>query len=504
MPIQTLKKNSKQQITRKNILADEKEKSSELESFCDAGKKRFDECISKTLKQALKDVFNIDKTLEKNELKKLVKNISYPESSAELIKLTEKIIAGAFLLGFNHAGITLQKKDVNLADNVSYTSAVDPLPFEEAIGFLKSKVSIEKQVWDALEPKFRFRAFTVARLSECDHIEDVRKRLIQALEKGEGWQESWEEIESFTKNIRKPFLPGYWETVYRTNVQTAYTAGRLTQYASNPPRAWELLVIQDGRTTDICNNIASIAGNGKALKADHPFWTVYGFPPYHFNCRTTIRAVYDYEAGAGTDIVEPSIDEIKKDFMPQEGFGGNPIEKESWWKIPPNLIERADKYGITNDIIAQANELGMQSYFPELLQGYDIAYTGKNGGYVHVSKNWEYSEKEMQSAKRLADLGHTIYFLPRTYKTSSPDMIIDNEIGEMKHIITLDRKSIRNHIKRSGEQGAEIVYINIRSDKQKNRLFEIIKDEIKNIPMKSLLVDMNGNIERYERNFFTK
>ncbi|QEJ96779.1 phage minor head protein [Treponema phagedenis] len=70
----------------------------------------------------------------------------------------------------------------------------------------------------------------------------------------------------------------------------AYTAGRLTQYASNPPRAWELLVIQDGRTTDICNNIASIAGNGKALKADHPFWTVYGFPPYHFNCRTTIRA----------------------------------------------------------------------------------------------------------------------------------------------------------------------------------------------------------------------
>ncbi|NVP25498.1 minor capsid protein [Treponema phagedenis] len=272
------------------------------------------------------------------------------------------MIAGAFLLGFNHAGITLQKKDVNLADNVSYTSAVDPLPFEEAIGFLKSKVSIEKQVWDALEPKFRFRAFTVARLSECDHIEDVRKRLIQALEKGEGWQESWEEIESFTKNIRKPFLPGYWETVYRTNVQTAYTAGRLTQYASNPPRAWELLVIQDGRTTDICNNIASIAGNGKALKADHPFWTVYGFPPYHFNCRTTIRAVYDYEAGAGTNIVEPSIDEIKKDFMPQEGFGGNPIENGDWWRLIESMEKRIEEYGIQEEVEEQAKEIGVQDY----------------------------------------------------------------------------------------------------------------------------------------------
>ncbi|WP_252714498.1 phage head morphogenesis protein [Treponema phagedenis] len=213
-----------------------------------------------------------------------------------------------------------------------------------------------------MEPKFRFRAFTVARLSECDHIEDVRKRLIQALEKGEGWQESWEEIESFTKNIRKPFLPGYWETVYRTNVQTAYTAGRLTQYASNPPYAWELLVIQDGRTTDICNNIASIAGNGKALKADHPFWTVYGFPPYHFNCRTTIRAVYDYEAGAGTDIVEPSIDEIKKDFMPQEGFGGNPIENGDWWRLIESMEKRIEEYGIQEEVEEQAKEIGVQDY----------------------------------------------------------------------------------------------------------------------------------------------
>ena len=284
------------------------------------------------------------------------------------------------------------------------------------------------------------------------------------------------------------------------------------QYRNNLPPAWELLVIEDGRTSDTCKGIASLIGNGKALSAKHHFWSTYGFPPYHFNCRTTFRAVYDYEIGHGTEIENVPMKAIRKNFKPQKGFGGNPIDKESFWKITPSMMARADRYGITADIVAQARALDMQSYFPELLQNYETMYKGKNGGYVQMAKinkenknKVEHNDNEIASAKRLADLGHKVYLLPKTYKSSSPDMIIDNEIGEMKHIHTDTRKTIREHIRKGGDkQRARTLYIQIQSQKQKDRLLEIMKEEIGNLPTQTLLLDFNGSIFKYGRNFFLK
>ncbi|WP_024469931.1 hypothetical protein [Treponema pedis] len=199
------------------------------------------------------------------------------------------------------------------------------------------------------------------------------------------------------------------------------------------------------------------------------------------------------------------MEDINAHFKPQKGFGGNPIEKESWWKITPEMIARADKYGITADIMAQAGELDMQSYYPELLQGYETMYEVKNGGYVQMALNAEHSPEEMASAKRLAELGHKVYLLPKTHKASSPDMIIDNEIGEMKHIGSIKRGTIREHIRKGGDkQRARTLYIEIKSQKQKDRVLEIIKEEIENLPTQTLLLDFNGSIIKYGRNFFLK
>ena len=197
---------------------------------------------------------------------------------------------------------------------------------------------MHKKEWNALEKPLRFRAFTVARLAELDHIEKVRQTLIQALETGDGFQEKWATLRATLKTRGETIAPGYFETVYRTNVQTAYNAGRLMQYQYNPPAAWELLVIEDGRTSDTCKGIASLIGNGKALPAHHPFWQKYGFPPYHFNCRTTFRAVYDNE----TVVQNVPLKTLQSTLHIQKGFGGNPLEKESWWKITPAMIQRAD------------------------------------------------------------------------------------------------------------------------------------------------------------------
>ncbi len=455
---------------------------SELEDLCEAGKKRFINELSISLNKCFKFNSKNDKTLNKKD----IINLPINEVNKNLVILSKKIIAEALLLGYTHAS-----GKIALAD-------VTPLPFEEAIDFLKAKVPMTKEEWPELEPKLRFRAFTVARLAEVDNIERMKKTIWQGLEKGKSFQETWQSV----KNHFEKMGAGYFETVYRTNIQTAYSAGRLMQYQNNMPPAWELLVIEDGRTSDTCKGIVSQIGNGHALPSNHGFWQTVGFPPYHFNCRTSFRAVYDYELKNGTtELITTPIENIR--FKAQKGFGGNPIAKESFWKLTPAMIKRATDYGVIGDIVKQARDLDMQSYFPELLKGFKPVYKGKKKGYVQIASNWEYNADEIMSAQRLADEGHKIYMLPRTIKAKSPDMIIDDEIGEMKHLDTIVQGTIRKHIKYSGEaQRARIVYINVKSEKQKIRVLKIMKEEIKNLPLKKLLLDYNGVIKTFDRKYF--
>ncbi|UTC62588.1 minor capsid protein [Treponema sp. OMZ 787] len=466
---------------------------------------RFKSFIKEVLKDYLK---NLKEALKNEKLNpEKIKNLSFERSGNKgLIRLSENLIQGSLLLGCLHA-MTQKRGEKEFADDSGSSVLIEEenLSFDEAVNFLRAKLPMKKDEWLSLEPKLRFRAFTVAKLSEADFIETVKGRLALAVEKNESILDSWKDIEEMTEDWGEKFTPRYWETVYRTNVQSAYNAGRLMQHKNNMPPAWELLFVEDKRQSDICRGLTFITGNGKALHKDHPFWKTYGFPPYHFNCRTTFRAVYDFEIGHGIEIENTPMKEIGKNFKPQKGFGGNPIEKESWWKITPEMIARADRYGITADIVAQAGEFDMQSYYPELLQNYESIHKGKKGGYVQKAANSKHNPEEIASAKRLADEGHKVYLLPRSDSASSPDMIIDDEIGEMKHIDTIKRGTIREHIRKGGDrQRARILYIQIQSQKQKERLLQIVKEEILDLPIQTILLDYKGSIIKYARNFFLK
>lgn len=139
----------------------------------------------------------------------------------------------------------------------------------------------------------------------------------------------------------------YWETVYRTNVQTAYNAGRMMGYEEDRPLALELVVIDDARTTDYCRQYA---GKGFILPYDDPFWKTH-IPPFHFNCRTTVRAIYD----------EREIPEqwsSKADIeAPAKGFGNNPVVDDSWWKELGSQVRQAKMYGVQQEIARAENIL---------------------------------------------------------------------------------------------------------------------------------------------------
>ncbi len=362
---------------------------------------------------------------------------------------------------------------------------------------------LTKAEWKKLEPKLRFRAFTVAKLGTAEEIEKAKKILTRAIKDGETYAATWQTVKE-TLNGKGTLNPNYWETVFRTNTQSAYIAGKLQKYQETNVKAFQLMVIEDSRTSPFCRNLLNKAtGYGMILPVKHQFWKTYGFPPYHFNCRTSISPVYGSMIGkAGYNVDNPSMNSFRRSkFKPQKGFGGNPVDKESWWKLTAKMIENAEKYGIWPDILQQTKNFDMISYQKELLQGYELIYTGKNGGYIEKSSNWEFSQKEMDAAKKLADEGHQIYLLPRnrSYKVKSPDCLIDGEIAEFKQQEEPTKSAIAHEIKKAKEQRARIVYVKALNDMEKEELKLGLKSEVLRSPIKLVFLDWKNKIYNLTR-----
>jgi len=348
-----------------------------------------------------------------------VRSVSLPDISTDLTVNTEKLIAGALLLGMDHASPATA-----LADS-DYT----PLPFDEAIKFLKARVSLTKAEWAALEPKLAFRAFTMAKLTQCDYIESVRGRLVTSLEKGEGFDQLWSDIKAIADADGSTIKPGYWETVYRTNVQTAYNAGRRMQLDRNPPSALALMVLEDERTSAICRPLA-----GLVLPYNHPFWEDH-WPPFHFNCRTTVRAIYDYEVGH-IPVENVPMKRLRKEFHPQSGFGQNPLQTGSFYEMTDEMAKRALRYGIMGDLKDFADKAGFKSvrlYNPDSFVDFELVQEYSSGGKLY--KHTSYGKKilpEESVARKLAKTSKVVKILPRSDLLLSPDLWVDGEIWEVK------------------------------------------------------------------------
>lgn len=371
-----------------------------------------------------------------------LKSPVYKKPSAELVRETEKLILSAYVLGMDHAAVPL-----DLADEGDYTA----IPFDEAIKFMKARIPLTKTEWKALEKEVRFRAFTVAALSTPDAIERVRKAAIAAVEDGMTLSEFWTTAAAEnTAGLGES--PWYWENVYRTNVQTAYNAGRAAEFQKSQPEYLTLIGINDVRQTDICR---SLTEPPIVLPASHPFWQTH-WPPFHFGCRTTVRAVFREEVSAlREENPEWTITDegrLNETIPPASGFGGNPIDTGSFYKLTPGMIERAEKYNLTNEIInfgkllnlrynpidlsATANKAGIISRamdIPGSAEGRtSIRKESKN--ILNQYRNEVYTNKELNESVILGKIGieHAVSFAGDPVKLAALEKIpeiIENASG---------------------------------------------------------------------------
>lgn len=221
---------------------------------------------------------------------------------------------------------------------------IENLPYAEAVEYLKKRDVIKKVDYDKLSDKMRFRAFTASRINDGKLLERLNAEMLSNVRDGKGLKDflSLTKTDILDKVGMGPNQGWYWETVYRTNVQTAYNAGRAMGFAEDKPLALELVIIDDLRTSDICRQYA---GKRFILPYDHPFWQTH-WPPFHFNCRTTVRAIYDESE------IPESWSNPKDIEDANNGFGAYPLANDDWWRELESQVRQAKMYGVQGEIEA--------------------------------------------------------------------------------------------------------------------------------------------------------
>jgi SPP1 gp7 family putative phage head morphogenesis protein len=177
------------------------------------------------------------------------------------------------------------------------------LPPEEAVRYLQSKGLRITFNWAEMLDEAHARAFTVAKAMRLDVLRDIRKGVLDALINGKTLRQFEQELTPLLQ------AKGWWgkqiivdgqgqaqpvqlgsprrlKTIYQTNLQSAYMAGR--QKAQLEADAFPYLMyvaVMDGRTRP-----SHAALNGKIWRKDDPVWASI-YPPNGFNCRCRTRAL---------------------------------------------------------------------------------------------------------------------------------------------------------------------------------------------------------------------
>lgn len=214
-----------------------------------------------------------------------------------------------------------------------FDTSADPKKFEEALAFFREKLPLTKDQFDQLEAQLRIYAFTIAKISQLDLINDVFKALQAISESGLTFSEfkkRYTDTLGAAWGKGKKYTGWRMENIYRTNAQSQFSAGRYAQQEEVAGVRPYLMfdAVLDGNTSEICRGC-----NGVIRARNDPYWNNH-IPPLHYQCRSAVRSLSTSEAQRrGITGALPS-------EQPLEGFGTrpDPTYRHDFSKYPADLL----------------------------------------------------------------------------------------------------------------------------------------------------------------------
>ncbi|CAA0103487.1 phage head morphogenesis protein [Zhongshania aliphaticivorans] len=205
------------------------------------------------------------------------------------------------------------------------------------------------------------KAFTVAKVARLDVLKDIRGAVDGAIANGTTFADFKKDLEPTLRN------KGWWgkqvvvdskgvaeqvqlgsvrrlKTIYGTNLQTAYMAGRWQGMAENASERpyWQYIAIDDTATRD-----KHRAMNKRVFRWDDPIWQSM-YPPNDWGCRCRVRALTEKQVKQKGLTVETSDGKLSEsrelvskrtgETQPVTGYdlgGGNTFKPGAGWSYNP-------------------------------------------------------------------------------------------------------------------------------------------------------------------------
>jgi SPP1 gp7 family putative phage head morphogenesis protein len=211
-----------------------------------------------------------------------------------------------------------------MADTPKLFFGTDVAP-KAALKFFRGKGLKTSFSWQDVWKEEHDAAFTVAKMADVDLLSDVRNAVDAAIANGETLQE-------FSKKLKPTLVErGWWgqammvdpltqeekevqlgsarrlDTIFRTNMQTAYAAADLDRYDETKDDAPYLMydAVDDKRTRPLHH-----AWDSTVLRGDDPWWQSHR-PPNGFNCRCSTVQLSDADLramGKSVDTAPPVVE----------------------------------------------------------------------------------------------------------------------------------------------------------------------------------------------------
>lgn len=205
---------------------------------------------------------------------------------------------------------------------------------EAAVEYLKQKGVDVSWDWQDMLDDAHATAFTVAKTAGMDVANDIYDAVVRAAENGEtltefsrqltpvlqdkGWWGRTEVANPDTGDIQTATLgtPHRLKTIYLTNMQSAYMAGRYAEMMDsvNTHPYWQYVAINDSRTRDSHRKM-----HGRVYAATDPVWNTM-YPPLDFRCRCRVRPL-SRAAGEGKALPSPMLETQTVDIGTNEYTG---------------------------------------------------------------------------------------------------------------------------------------------------------------------------------------
>ena len=188
--------------------------------------------------------------------------------------------------------------------------------YTDAIEWVRGKAAMSRDAFDTLAAAEQARAFTVAGVTDEVVLGRIQDRVQAAVAQGLTLEAFAGQIAGILDAAGLDKLnPWHAETLFRTNVQDAYGAGRWQQF--NAPgvkehiTGYEYIAVGDDRT-----RYSHAAMSGRRFPADSAVWQQW-WPPNGFNCRCIVIAIFAIDK-------DQSMERGAADEKPDAGFSRNP------------------------------------------------------------------------------------------------------------------------------------------------------------------------------------